>query len=46
MNKLVSVILFKELKDMLRDKKTIIVSLLIPLLLLPVLSFYYGKNYE
>ncbi|MBU3181674.1 ABC transporter permease [Clostridium psychrophilum] len=44
MNKLVSVILLKELKDMLRDKKTIIVSLLIPLLLMPVLSFIMGKT--
>jgi sodium transport system permease protein len=44
MNKLVRVILFKELKDMLRDKKTIIVSLLLPLLLLPVLSFIMGKT--
>ncbi|MBC8059675.1 MAG: ABC transporter permease [Clostridiaceae bacterium] len=44
MNKLVSVILFKELKDMLRDKKTIIVSLLIPLLLMPSLSFVLGKT--
>jgi len=43
MNKLISVILFKELKDMLRDKKTIIVSLLIPLLLMPSLSFIMGK---
>lgn len=44
MNKLISVILFKELKDMLRDKKTIIVSLLIPLLLMPSLSFIMGKT--
>ena len=44
MNKLVSVILVKELKDMLRDKKTIIVSLLIPLLLMPILSFIMGKT--
>jgi len=44
MNKLVSVILLKELKDMLRDKKTIIVSLLIPLLLMPILSFIMGKS--
>ena len=44
MNKLVRVILLKELKDMLRDKKTIIVSLLIPLLLMPVLSFIMGKT--
>jgi len=43
MNKLVSVILFKELKDMLRDKKTLIVSLLIPLLLMPLLSIVMGK---
>lgn len=44
MNKLVEVILFKELKDMLRDKKTIIVSLLIPLLLMPSISFIMGKT--
>lgn len=44
MNKLVSIIFFKELKDMLRDKKTIIVSLLIPLLLMPLLSFVLGKS--
>ncbi|MGH4051150.1 MAG: ABC transporter permease [Clostridium sp.] len=44
MNKLVSVILFKELKDMLRDKKTLIVSLLIPLLLMPALSYLMGKT--
>jgi len=44
MNKLIRVILFKELKDMLRDKKTLIVSLLIPLLLMPILSFIMGKT--
>jgi len=44
MNKLISVILVKELRDMLRDKKTLIVSLLIPLLLMPALSYLMGKT--
>lgn len=33
----------KELLDMFRDRKTILMSILIPMLLLPVLSFVIGK---
>lgn len=30
----------KELKDIFRDRKTIIFSILIPMLLLPLISFF------
>lgn len=43
MNSLIFVILKKELKDMFRDKKTLIVGLLIPLLLMPILSYFLGN---
>jgi sodium transport system permease protein len=39
----VLIVLKKELLDMFRDRKTILMSILIPLLLLPVLSFVIGK---
>lgn len=39
----VLIVLKKELLDMFRDRKTILMSILIPMLLLPVLSFVIGK---
>lgn len=39
----IAVVLKKELLDMFRDKKTIIMSVLIPLLLLPIISFVMAK---
>ncbi|AKA69098.1 ABC transporter permease [Clostridium scatologenes] len=38
----INVVLKKELLDMFRDKKTIIMSILIPILILPILSFVIG----
>lgn len=45
MNKLgvIMVVLKKELLDMFRDKKTIIFSILLPLIMIPALSFFIGK---
>lgn len=45
MNKfgVIMVVLKKELLDMFRDKKTIIFSLLLPLIMIPVLSFFIGS---
>lgn len=43
MNRLIKIVFLKEIKDMFRDKKTMITSLLIPLLLLPLISFIFGK---
>ncbi|AZV56496.1 ABC transporter permease [Clostridium sp. AWRP] len=39
----VLIVLKKELLDMFRDRKTILMSILIPMLLLPILSFVIGK---
>lgn len=44
MNNIVSVVFKKEIKDMLRDKKTLITSILLPLLIFPILSFVMGKS--
>lgn len=41
-NNVVKTVLKKELLDMFRDKKTIIMSILIPILILPILSFVIG----
>ncbi|OBR92580.1 ABC-2 family transporter protein [Clostridium ragsdalei P11] len=41
--KVVLIVLKKELLDMFRDRKTILMSILIPMLLLPILSFVIGK---
>lgn len=41
-NNVIKVVLKKELLDMFRDKKTIIMSILIPILILPILSFVIG----
>lgn len=38
----IKVVLKKELLDMFRDKKTIIMSILIPILILPIISFVIG----
>lgn len=43
MNSLIFVILKKELKDMFRDRKTLVVGLLIPLLIMPIISFFLGN---
>lgn len=43
MNSLVLVVLKKELIDMFRDRKSLIVGILIPLLLMPILSFFMGN---
>ncbi|GAA0736741.1 ABC transporter permease [Clostridium oceanicum] len=43
MKNIVSVVLKKELIDLFRDKKTIILSILIPIILLPTMSFFIGK---
>lgn len=43
MKNVVGVVLKKELLDLFRDKKTIILSILIPILLLPVMSLVIGK---
>jgi sodium transport system permease protein len=42
-NNIIGVVLKKELLDMFRDKKTIIMSILIPILILPIISFVIGK---
>lgn len=42
-NNVVKTVLKKELMDMFRDKKTLITSILIPILLLPIMSFFIGK---
>ncbi|AWI04742.1 ABC transporter permease [Clostridium drakei] len=41
-NNVIKIVLKKELLDMFRDKKTIIMSILIPILILPILSFVIG----
>lgn len=44
MNKITFIVLKKELKDMFRDKKTLFVSILIPLLMMPILFGVMGKS--
>ncbi|WP_040212535.1 ABC transporter permease [Clostridium polynesiense] len=44
MNKTMLIVLKKELKDMFRDKKTLLVGILIPLLMMPVLFGVMGKS--
>jgi sodium transport system permease protein len=41
-----SVVFKKEIKDMFRDKKTIILGILIPLLIFPVMYGFMGKSME
>lgn len=43
-NNIIAVVLKKELKDMFRDKKTVILSILIPLVLFPVLFGIMGRT--
>ncbi len=43
-NKIVSIVLKKELLDIFRDKKTLMISILIPLLLFPVMFTLIGKG--
>lgn len=45
-NNIILVVLKKELKDIFRDKKTLIVSILIPLLLFPVLFGLIGNSVD
>ena len=42
--KVVAIVLRKELLDMFRDKKTIIFSILLPLILIPAISFFIGGS--
>lgn len=42
-NNTTMIVLKKELIDMFRDKKTIIMNILIPVLLLPLISFFIGN---
>lgn len=42
-NKVVLIVLKKELLDMFRDRKTLILSILIPLIVLPLISFFIGR---
>jgi sodium transport system permease protein len=42
-NNIIAVVFKKELLDLFRDKKTIIMSILIPMLILPIFSFVIGK---
>jgi sodium transport system permease protein len=44
MNNTVFLVLKKELTDMFRDKRTIIMSILIPLLVFPILSLVLGNS--
>ena len=44
--KIMSVVFKKEIKDMFRDKKTIILGILIPLLIFPVMYGFMGKSME
>ncbi|PRR77920.1 ABC-2 family transporter protein [Clostridium liquoris] len=43
MKNVIGVVLKKELLDLFRDKKTLILSILIPIILLPIMSFAIGK---
>lgn len=42
-NNIVLIVLKKELLDIFRDRKTLILSILIPLIVLPALSYFIGK---
>src|SRR5690554_2860964 len=44
--KIISIVLKKELMDMFRDKKTIIASILIPLLMYPVMFGIMGRGIQ
>lgn len=44
MNNITSIVLKKELKDLLRDKKTFIMGVLIPLLLIPIMFYVMDKS--
>ncbi|QGU94347.1 ABC transporter permease subunit [Clostridium bovifaecis] len=43
MNNSASIVFKKELKDLLRDRKTFLVSIIIPLILFPLIFFAIGK---
>lgn len=43
-NKIISIVFKKELLDIFRDKKTLMISILIPLLLFPVMFTLIGKG--
>lgn len=42
-NNIILIVLKKELLDIFRDRKTLILSILIPLIVLPALSYFIGK---
>lgn len=44
MNSITSIVLKKELKDLFRDKKTLIMGVLIPLLLIPAMFYVMDKS--
>jgi sodium transport system permease protein len=44
MNSITSIVLKKELKDLFRDKKTFIMGIIIPLLLIPVMFYVMDKS--
>lgn len=43
-NNIVGIVFKKELLDIFRDRKTLIFSILLPLIILPVISFIIGKT--
>ena len=45
-SKISFVVFKKELKDAFRDRKTIIVSILIPLLIFPIMFYFMGKGMD
>ncbi len=44
MNKITFIVLKKELKDLFRDKKTLLIGILIPLLIMPILFGVMGNS--
>ncbi|WMJ79884.1 ABC transporter permease [Clostridium sp. MB40-C1] len=42
-NNIAFIVLKKELTDIFRDRKTLIMSILLPMILLPIISFFIGK---
>lgn len=43
-NNIIFIVFLKEVKDLFRDKKTIMVNILIPLILFPIMFFVIGKS--
>ena len=44
--KVVKLVFLKELKDIFRDRKTIFMSLVIPLLIFPLLFYFMGSGMD